>query len=130
MRSASATFSRIEAALVATVLGSPDPEAWDEFRLGLLERVQLGGVRAVVVDLSAVHVMDPEDFEHLRQTMRMAAVLGARAVLSGVSPVIARTMVELGIDVGSISTSATLRDALERAFGTIGVTVTTSPSSR
>lgn len=49
--------------------------------------------------------------------------MGCDCLVSGVSPSIARTMVQLGINVGEVRTNATLRDALENAFKIVGLTV-------
>jgi len=46
--------------------------------------------------------------------------MGCECTISGVSPAIAQTMVELGIDVGDIRTTSTLRDALTAAFQQTG----------
>jgi len=46
--------------------------------------------------------------------------MGCEAIISGLSPAIARTIVELGVNVGEIRTTATLRDALESALGSLG----------
>ena len=48
-------------------------------------------------------------------------LMGCETTLSGISPAIAQTMVELGIDVAEVHTTATLRDALLFAFRVIGV---------
>jgi rsbT co-antagonist protein RsbR len=47
--------------------------------------------------------------------------MGCECTISGVKPAIAETMVELGIDVGNVQTTSTLRHALEDAFRKTGV---------
>jgi rsbT co-antagonist protein RsbR len=47
--------------------------------------------------------------------------MGATCFISGVSPAIAQTMIELGINVGDVRTTATLRDALTVALRDAGV---------
>jgi len=49
--------------------------------------------------------------------------MGCECTISGISPAIAQTMVELGIEVGDINTTATLSDALAYAFQKTGVEI-------
>jgi rsbT co-antagonist protein RsbR len=42
--------------------------------------------------------------------------MGCECTISGLSPAIAQTIVELGIDVGRVKTTATMQDALVDAF--------------
>jgi rsbT co-antagonist protein RsbR len=50
--------------------------------------------------------------------------MGCDCTISGVSPTIAQTIVDLGIDVGDVNTTATMRDALADAFKQIGSQIT------
>jgi rsbT co-antagonist protein RsbR len=45
--------------------------------------------------------------------------MGCDCIISGISPSVARTLVELGANVGEVRTTATLRDALQLALATI-----------
>jgi len=49
--------------------------------------------------------------------------MGCEAIISGISPAIARTIIELGVDVGEIKSTSTLRDAFEIALKLIKVTI-------
>ena len=64
---------------------------------------------------------------HLIKITKSTGLMGCTSLVSGISPEIAQTMVNLGFDVSEISTSATLHDALERAFRLIGRTVSEMP---
>ncbi len=46
--------------------------------------------------------------------------MGCETTISGVSPAIAQTIVDLGIDVGEVKTTATMRDALADAVQLVG----------
>ena len=50
--------------------------------------------------------------------------MGCESIISGVSPAIAQTIVDLGIDVGRIRTTATMRDALAVSFERVGLDLT------
>ena len=47
--------------------------------------------------------------------------MGCETIISGLSPAIARTLVELGINVGEVRTTATLRDSFELALKALNV---------
>jgi rsbT co-antagonist protein RsbR len=49
--------------------------------------------------------------------------MGCHCVISGISPSIAQTVVELGIDVESISTTSSLSGAMEEALSGIGLKI-------
>ena len=49
--------------------------------------------------------------------------MGARCIISGISPKIAQTMVELGVDVGEVRTRSSLRSALMDALTSVGVAI-------
>ncbi len=53
-------------------------------------------------------------------------LMGCDAMISGLSPAIAQTIVDLGIDVGNVQTTGNLRDALRLAFDNVGLTVSKS----
>jgi rsbT co-antagonist protein RsbR len=55
---------------------------------------------------------------------KSTGLMGCTSMVSGISPAIAQTMVNLGFDVREIATSATLRDALEQAFQLLGRKIT------
>jgi len=68
--------------------------------------------RTVIVDISGVPVVDTGVANHLLRTAAEARLLGTTMILVGISPEIAQTMVQLGIDLSSIRTFSTVRDGL------------------
>ncbi|MYQ43595.1 anti-anti-sigma factor, partial [Streptomyces sp. SID4985] len=49
--------------------------------------------------------------------------------ISGISPMIAHTMVQLGIDVGTVSTRSSIRAALSDALQKVGYVIKTTEAS-
>jgi anti-anti-sigma regulatory factor len=78
----------------------------------LLHTISRSGARAVIVDISGVPVVDTSVANHLLRTAAQAKLLGSMVILVGISPEIAQTMVQIGIDLSSIRTFSTLRDGL------------------
>jgi rsbT co-antagonist protein RsbR len=102
----------------------------DSVRARLLTEQLLGAVRdnrakVIVIDITGVQAVDSKVANHMIQTVEAARLMGATAILAGVAPQIAQTMVTLGIDLGRIITVGDLQSAIERAEGLLGYTVTT-----
>lgn len=93
----------------------------DAFRAQVLTETLLNGVVAaraqvVILDISGVPVFDIEAAEHIIRTARAVRLLGTQLILVGLSPVIASTIVELGVDLGGLTTLSTLQAGLARAL--------------
>ena len=71
---------------------------------------------AVIIDVTGVPVVDTKVANHLMKTIAAARLLGAEALLTGVSPTNAQTLVHLGIDLRAITTRSSLQSGLRRAF--------------
>jgi rsbT co-antagonist protein RsbR len=75
------------------------------------------------MDISGVAIVDTAVANHFIKITKATKLMGCDCLVSGVSPLIAQTMVQLGINVGEVKTNATLRDALESAFQIMGLNV-------
>ncbi|NBV84943.1 MAG: STAS domain-containing protein, partial [Verrucomicrobia bacterium] len=67
---------------------------------------------------------------HLVKFTKAAKLMGCEAIISGVSPAVAQTMVTLGVDVDHINTTNTLQDAIESALLKTGVRISTQNTDR
>jgi rsbT co-antagonist protein RsbR len=76
--------------------------------------------RIFVLDISGVGAVDTAVANQLIKISKATSLMGCDSIISGISPAIARTLVELGIQVGDVRTTATLRDALQIALRKIG----------
>ena len=82
-----------------------------QFRKDLLERLQSSACTGVILDVSGVEIIDLQDFNALRLTMYMAAVMGAQTVISGLRPGVVSALIELGAEVDGIKAALNLDDA-------------------
>ncbi len=75
----------------------------------------------LLLDIGGVAVVDTAVANHLIKIAKAAVLMGCKTIISGISPAIAQTIVELGIDLGSIQTTSTiesaLRDSITRPSG-------------
>ena len=99
--------------IVASIQVDLSDEVMEQFRSDLLDLLQSSGARGVLLDLSGVEVLDLEDFDALSRTMEMAALMGARSVLSGLRPGVVSSLVELNADTDAIQAALTLDDAFQ-----------------
>ena len=76
--------------------------------------------KVFVLDISGVATVDTAVANQLIKITKATRLMGCEAIVSGLSPAIARTIVELGVNVGEIRTTATLRDAFETALHLVG----------
>lgn len=84
------------------------------FQGELSERVVAMQARGVVIDVSALDVVDSFMARVLNDTARMLRLLGADVVVCGIQPAVAMTLVELGRGLLDVATAFTLERALAR----------------
>lgn len=85
-----------------------------EFQGDLTERVSAMQARGVVIDVSALDVVDSFMARVLNDSARMLRLLGAEVVVCGIQPAVALTLVEMGGRLVDVVTSFTLERALVR----------------
>jgi len=74
-----------------------------------------------ILDLTGVDGVDAETAEHLLRIVRAIELLGAKAVVSGIRPAVAQTIVQLGVDLAALVTAANLEEGLKRCLREMGV---------
>ena len=110
-----------EDVLMLPVVGLIDSRRAQEILSSVLGRIAETRARVFIIDISGVSVVDTAVANHLIKLTRATRLMGCKALLSGLSPAIAQTIIELGIDVSAIDTHATLRDALEESLRLVGI---------
>lgn len=98
------------------VVGIVDTQRSVEMTQRLLGRVASGGAKCVIIDLTGVDVVDTATADHLIRMLRSVQLLGSTCVISGISPNIAQTLVQLEIDLREIAIVRNLREALKTCF--------------
>lgn len=82
----------------------------------LLRAIAEARAKAAVLDLTGVKEVDGATIEHLFQVVTAASLLGAEALVSGISPAVARAIVDLDLDARGLHTFPTLKKALRFAL--------------
>ncbi len=110
-----------EGILMLPIVGIIDSKRAMDIMNTMLTKIAETRSKVIILDISGVGVVDTAVADHLIKITKATKLMGCECTISGVSPAIAQTVVELGIEVGNIRTTATLRDALEAAFRQTGV---------
>lgn len=105
------------------IIGTLDSKRSQLVMETLLKRVAETQAGMAVIDITGVPVMDTLTAQHLLKTVTATRLMGADCIISGVRPQIAQTLVHLGIDLGDVTTKATLAGALAVAFKRMGLAV-------
>lgn len=84
----------------------------DQFQEDLLTALAASGSGGLVVDISAVDIVDSYVARILAETTRMAALMGATAILVGMRPAVAATLVRMGFPMEDVETALNIDDAL------------------
>lgn len=77
----------------------------------------------VILDVTGVPVIDTGVANHLVQVTQAAQLLGARALLVGIKPEVAQTLVQLGVDLSSIITRSNLQAGVAFALSQRGLQI-------
>jgi len=106
--------------LLLPLIGTIDSQRAEQIMEMLLLRVSEEQARVVLVDIAGVAVVDTKVADHLLKTTEAVRLLGAETILTGISPQVARTIVQLGVDISAMHTRSRLADGIEFALGLVG----------
>jgi rsbT co-antagonist protein RsbR len=109
--------------LALPLIGTLDSERTQVVMEGLLQKIVETGSTVAILDITGVPTVDTLVAQHLIKTVTAARLMGADCIISGIRPQIAQTIVHLGVDLGNITTKATLADAFAVALQKAGMTV-------
>lgn len=118
LRDLSAPILRVaDGVLLLPVIGRLDAARARTMMESLLSAIVESASSVTILDLTGVGAVDTATSEHLLEIVRAVGLLGSRCLVSGIPPAVARTMVELGIDIGELRTFGALAEALSGALG-------------
>jgi rsbT co-antagonist protein RsbR len=110
--------------LLLPLVGIIDSKRAQEVMDTTLKKISDTHARIFILDISGVGVVDTAVANHLIKITKATRLMGCESTISGVSPAIAQTIVELGIDVGTVKTTVTMKDALAGALASLGTKLT------
>jgi rsbT co-antagonist protein RsbR len=109
--------------LILPIIGVLDSQRARQLTEQLLGAIQTNRAKVVVIDITGVASIDETVANHLVQTVEASRLMGASAIITGLSSGIAQTLVDLGVDLGSMRTVGDLQGGLEEAERLLGYRV-------
>ena len=98
--------------LVTPVIGIVDGERGTQIMRTLLDACSEIRARGVIIDITGIEVIDESTALHLIRMSKAIQLLGARAVISGVSPEVAKTMIHTDVASERVKTVRSLKEGL------------------
>ncbi len=118
-----------ERLLILPIIGLIDAHRARQLTEQLLRGIRTNRAKVVVIDITGVAVMDAAVANHLVQTVEASRLLGATVIVTGLSPEIAQTIVNIGVDLGKMNTVGDLQGGIEQAERLLGYKVVLTPEA-
>jgi rsbT antagonist protein RsbS len=98
--------------LIASVQAALTDSDTERLRYDLMERVSRYRAQGIIVDVTAIDVMDSFAARSLRTIAHMTRLRGAHTVIVGLQPEVAFAMVQLGLMFDDMYTALDLEEGL------------------
>ncbi|MCC2658816.1 MAG: rsbRA 4 [Panacagrimonas sp.] len=109
--------------LALPLIGTLDSARTQVVMESLLQRLVDDEAQVAIIDITGVPTVDTLVAQHLMKAATAIRLMGAECIISGIRPQIAQTIVHLGVDLGGVTTKATIADALSTALRMTGRTI-------
>ncbi|GHH66329.1 anti-sigma factor antagonist [Kitasatospora indigofera] len=107
---------RIGDVLLVSIQTDLEDQSVLDLQEDLAERIVETGAQGVVIDITALEIVDSFVGRMLATTAAISRILDAETVLVGMRPAVAITLVELGLSLGGVRTAL----SLERGLAMLG----------
>ena len=93
----------------------------DSHRARILMQSMLGKIAeteavSFIMDISGIAVVDTAVANYIIKITKATKLMGCQCIIAGISPAVAQTIVELGIQIDELTTTGNMQDALQQAF--------------
>lgn len=99
--------------LIVPVQPELDDDSVKQLQMEILNKAQAASITGVLIDMSAVRVLDSLVFFTLADTAKMVSLMGRRPVFAGFQAGVASALIDLNVDLEHITTALTMEDGLE-----------------
>ncbi|MBI4856797.1 MAG: PAS domain-containing protein [Acetobacterium woodii] len=117
------TIKLWEGVMVLPIVGVVDSMRAQHMMESMLTKIAETYAKVIILDIHGVAAVDTAVANHLIKITKATKLMGCDCILSGISPAVAQTIIQLGIDMEAINTRATLSDALTEAFQMLNLEV-------
>ncbi|HWP96593.1 MAG TPA: PAS domain S-box protein [Syntrophomonadaceae bacterium] len=105
------------------LIGTLDSGRTQQLMEQLLQKIVETSSFIALIDVTGVPTIDSKTARYLIETIKAVHLLGAEVVLTGIRPEIARTLVQLGIDLSNVNTRSSFSAGLLFAFNLLQLQV-------
>jgi len=109
--------------LVLPVVGVVDSMRAQHMMDSMLNKIAETHSKVIIMDIQGVAAIDTAVANHLIKITRATKLMGCECILSGITPAVAQTIIQLGINMDTVKTKSTLSDALAEAFKILNLEV-------
>ena len=102
----------IDDCLIVPVRSEIDDDYLRRLTKETLRKTSGAGIKGVLIDVSAVRVLEAFHFSLLSDMAKMVALLGGRAIFVGFQAGVAAALIDLEVNLENISTVVTMADGL------------------
>ncbi len=86
----------------------------EDLQTSILESIEKTGSPAVMIDITALEMVDSFIGRVLSDTARAARIMNARVVLVGMRPAVTMTLLEMGLELTDVETAIDVENGLEK----------------
>jgi rsbT co-antagonist protein RsbR len=109
-----------ERILLLPIVGTVDTQRAHQIMETVLVQVVEQQAKVMILDIAGVPVVDTKVADHILKTTAAVQLLGAQTILTGISAAVARTVVQLGVEITRMHTRSKLSEGIELALSIIG----------
>ncbi|MEG6520357.1 response regulator [Desulfotomaculum sp. 1211_IL3151] len=118
-----------EGIVAVPLIGTLDSMRTQQLMEQLLQKIVDTGSSVALIDVTGVPAIDSQTARHLIETISAVRLLGAEVVLTGIRPAIARTLVQLGINLSNVKTCSSLSAGLKLALAMLKLQIVSRTST-
>lgn len=113
MRPGPIPILQISGNLIAALQGELSDSVAERFQQDVLARIESSGAQGLMLEISALELVDTYVARVLADTARMARLMGTRSVVVGMRPEVAATLVQMGYELEGIEAALNVDHGLE-----------------
>lgn len=109
--------------LLLPLVGAIDSHRANQVMDSVLLKVSENQAKVIIIDIAGVPVVDTKVADNLVKTTAAVRLLGADTILTGITAQVARTIVQLGVDISTMYTLSRLAEGIELALSLVGKSI-------
>jgi rsbT co-antagonist protein RsbR len=109
--------------LLLPLVGAIDSHRASQVMDSVLLKVSEAQARVIIIDIAGVPIVDTKVADSLVKTTAAVRLLGAETILTGITAQVARTIVQLGVDISTMYTLSRLAEGIELALSLVGKSI-------